>query len=38
MDTLTAIDIPRPRDLYVQSTPEFQKHERELRQRLDSFA
>ena len=38
MDTLTTIDIPRPRDLYVQSTPEFQKYELELRQRLDSFA
>jgi NitT/TauT family transport system ATP-binding protein len=38
MDMLTDIDIARPRDIYVQSTPEFQKHELELRQRLDSFA
>ncbi|MEO3388626.1 ABC transporter ATP-binding protein [Mesorhizobium sp. CAU 1741] len=38
MDTLTSIDIERPRSIYVQSTPEFQKHELELRQRLDSFA
>jgi NitT/TauT family transport system ATP-binding protein len=38
MDMLADIDIARPRDIYVQSTPEFQKHELELRQRLDSFA
>jgi NitT/TauT family transport system ATP-binding protein len=38
MDTLTPIEIARPRSIYVQSTPEFQKHELELRQRLDSFA
>ena len=38
MDTLREIGISRPRDVYVQSTPEFQKHELELRQRLDTFA
>ncbi|MDX2201268.1 MAG: ABC transporter ATP-binding protein [Hyphomicrobiaceae bacterium] len=38
MDTLRDIGIARPRSIYVQSTAEFQKHELELRQRLDTFA
>ena len=38
MDTLTEIEIDRPRTTYVQSSPEFQNYELALRQRLDSFA
>ncbi|UYV37367.1 ABC transporter ATP-binding protein [Rhodobacteraceae bacterium D3-12] len=38
MDTMTDIGIDRPRNTYVQSSPEFQSHELALRQRLDSFA
>jgi NitT/TauT family transport system ATP-binding protein len=38
MDTLRQIPISRTRDIYVQATPEFQMHELELRQRLDTFA
>lgn len=37
MDTLMPIDLPRPRNLYVQSTAEFQDYEVELRRRLDTF-
>ncbi|GHC67477.1 ABC transporter ATP-binding protein [Limoniibacter endophyticus] len=38
MDTLREIPIARPRNSYVQSSPEFQQHELELRRRLDTFA
>lgn len=38
MDTITDIEIERPRDTYVQSTQGFQDYELSLRQRLDSFA
>ena len=37
MDTLVDIPFPRPRDLYVQSTPEFQALASELRRRLDAM-
>jgi NitT/TauT family transport system ATP-binding protein len=38
MDTLVEVPMPRPRDIYVQSTGEFQKIEVALRHRLDTFA
>ena len=38
MDTITEIPMERPRDIYVQSTPQFQELEVGLRHRLDRFA
>jgi len=37
MDTIRDIPIARPRDIYVQSTAEFQEIETDLRRRLDTF-
>jgi NitT/TauT family transport system ATP-binding protein len=38
MDTLVPVPMARPRDIYVQSTAEFQNIEVALRHRLDTFA
>lgn len=38
IDTIVDVPLQRPRDLYVQSSPEFQQAVFNLRQRLDSIA
>ena len=38
IDTVLPIELPRPRDLYVQATPPFQEYVAALRHRLDAMS